>query len=130
MDALAIVTGISLLVFLLFYLALNLSKDHDILKLILVMVGLFILTFIPQQLDQTNRDCGILANGSYICYLSNGSQVTNYGSGNVIGRNLYVPYVYLLWVVIVYIFLYLIWKVIKNFGFIEKFYNQIRRKMR
>lgn len=115
-EGLAIITGIAFLVFLLFYLAFSIRDEDALLKIIKVFIivfGLFLLTYIPQITITLERDCGILTNGSYICYLSNGSQVTNFSNpGNIrnVGTGLYLSYLWFLWLTISFTGIYAIYK--------------------
>lgn len=97
-DGLSIITGISMLVFLLFYLAFNLNDRQNkvifIAKIFLIFFGLVLLLYIPASIQTFDRDCAILSNGTYTCYLSNGSQVSDYGTGTTnISTGIFVNYV-------------------------------------
>jgi len=96
MDGLSIITGIALVVFILFYLAFNLEKEHIFLKVLLIFSGLFMLVFIPQTTIELDRDCGILSNGTYLCYTSNGTQITDYEGGSSVGINFTNSYLWVL----------------------------------
>jgi len=114
MDGLAIVTGISMLVFLLFYLAHQLNEENKFLliaKFFLILFGLFLLSYIPSTVQSLDRDCAIISNGSYICYLSNGTYVALYGNAtSQIGSGLTITYMNFLYAIVVYaIFLLFGW---------------------
>lgn len=127
-EPLAIITGIFAIVFLIFYLAFNLSKEHDLLKGALVVMGLVMLLFIPQQLEENNKDCGILSNGTYVCYLTNGSQVTDFGEGNTIGKQTFTAYNYFLLIVFVYFIGYVGIKLIRATPLIPRIVKAFKRK--
>jgi hypothetical protein len=113
MDGLSIITGISMLVFLLFYLSFNLAnkpKIFIVIKTFLIVFGLILLSYIPATIIHLDRDCGILNNGSYVCYLSNGTQVANYGVATTqVGSGLSVVYVTFLYIVLSGLFLVIFW---------------------
>lgn len=113
MDGLAIVTGISMIVFLLFYLAFNINdrnKLWTVIKYALIVFGLFILSYIPATTIYLDRDCNILNNGSYLCYKSDGTIVTAYQNGTTqIGSGLSVVYVNFLYIVMAGFFLGIFW---------------------
>lgn len=111
-DGLSIITGISMLVFLLFYLAFNIndkSKFMLIPKVFLIIFGLFLLSYIPGTMKTLDRDCAVLNNGSYRCYSSNGSQISNfsnYGTSTTqIGTGLVTSYFSFLYLTFAFVFI-------------------------
>lgn len=112
MDGLAIVTGIGLTSFLLFYMAFNIDKEHAFLKLLTIFAGVFVLVFIPQVTIDLDKDCAVLNDGSYQCYYSNGTAVTDYGTRNV-GTNFLSSYMLYLWIFVAYVAVYYGYYVLK-----------------
>ena len=62
---------------------------------------------IPAQIQRDDQECFVNSTGSYFCYLSNGTQVTNFDEQNDVGNDLFVSYTYLLRIVFGYIGIYL-----------------------
>ena len=120
MDGLSIVTGIAITVFLLFYLAFSIGKDHPFLKILTIFAGLFMLIFIPQTTIELDSDCSISENGTYRCFYSNGTQVSDFGGGDNIGRNFTSAYLWYLAIFGGYIFVYYIYLTLRYFDFIKK----------
>lgn len=129
-DSLAIITGIFAIVFLLFFLAFNLSKDQGVLKLILVSSGLFFIAFIPGQLHEESPDCGILANGTYICYNITGGKIDDFGEGNTIGADTFRAYTTFLSILSVWLIYFAGKWAYEKIPFIQKTMNSWRKKYR
>ena len=87
MDGLAIITGIAMLSFLLFYLAFNLEREHVFLKILTVVAGVIMLIFIPQTIIHLDQDCAVLPDSTYMCYNSDGT-VANLSDNTPIGLNI------------------------------------------
>jgi hypothetical protein len=115
MDGLAIVTGISLVVFLLLYLAFNIEKKHQLLQLLIIGYAVFVLALVPQTTSVLNRDCAINTSGAYLCYYSNGSLVNNYLTPYNMTQNIGITFVksysYFLYAFAIYIFVAFIYYV-------------------
>lgn len=98
-----------MMVFLLFYLAFNLNDKNKVFQIVrgfLIVFGLFLLSYIPATTITLDRDCGILSNGSYVCYSSNGTQVVSYGNGTTqIGSGLSVVYLNFLYATFAFMFI-------------------------
>ncbi len=109
-DGLSIITGISMLVFLLFYLAFNLNDKNKvwlIVKVFLIIFGLFLLSYIPATIITLDRDCSILNNGTYTCFMSNGSIVTSFGnSTTMVGSGISVNYITFLYAAFAFMFFF------------------------
>jgi len=129
-DSLAIITGVFAIVFLMFYLSSLLSKEHDLARLTLIVMGLFFITFIPGQFQVNDPDCGILSDGSYVCYLSNGSQVSDFGEGNTIGKDAFRAWVGVLIILSIYVLYYLGRKGLELMGALDRWGKTIGRRMR
>lgn len=112
MDGLSIVTGIGLMVFLIFYLTSLFSNSNKfimVIKTFLILFGLFIMAYIPSTIQYLDRDCTILSNSSYVCYLANGSYISNYGLGATsIGESLTSNYVYFVYIIFAFTIMMLI----------------------
>lgn len=120
MDGLSIITGIAITVFLLFYLAFSIGKEHNFLKILTIMAGLFMLVLIPQTTIELDSDCSVSDNGTYRCFYSNGTQVTDYGGGNNIGENFTRAYTWYLAIFGIYLLVYYIYLMLGYFGFVAK----------
>jgi len=114
MDNLAIVTGIGLTVFLLFFLANSIEKKHGFLKILTFVMGVFMLLFIPQATVDMNKDCSISDNGTYRCFYPNGTAATP-DTDNV-GLNFFKAYSFYLIIFGIYIIIFLIYKILHQFG--------------
>lgn len=119
MDGLAIVTGIGIVSFLLFYLSFNLEKEHTFLKILTLITGVFILIFIAQTTIELDKDCAVLSDGSYSCYYSNGTQVSDYGNRNI-GTNFFTGLLWYIRILVIYIIVFYSWKMLNYFGFVQK----------
>lgn len=115
MDLLSIITGIGMVSFLLFYLAFNLDREHWVLKIMTVAMGVLILLFIPQAAIEGDKDCTILNDGSYKCFYSNGTAVTNFEGGSTVGSNFVKAYSNYLIFFGVYLFLFFVYLVFTRF---------------
>lgn len=115
MDLLSIITGIGMTVFLLFYLAFSLDKDHWALKVLTVGVGVFILILIPQATIEADKDCSILSDGSYKCFYSNGTAVTDFEGGSDVGISFMNSYTNYLVFFGIYLFVFLFYRVFVHF---------------
>jgi len=126
-DGLSIITGIAITVFLMFYLAFNIDKEHVFLKILTIFAGLFMLTLIPTTTIDLENDCQTFAtldnhtswNYTYVCYYPNGSQVTNPKDSNI-GNNFSNAYLWFLRIFIVYIAVWYAWKMLGYFNFVKK----------
>jgi len=115
MDLLSIITGIGMVSFLLFYVAFSLDKEHWVLKIMTVGVGIMLLILIPQASIEADKDCAILTNGTYTCFYSNGTHVTDYAGGNNIGKTFLSGYSNYIIFFGTYLFLFLIYRVFTHF---------------
>lgn len=114
-DGLSIITGISMLSFLLFYLAFQIddkrSKVFFGLKVFLIIFSLFILSYIPATIISMDRDCAVLTDGTYKCFMSNGTAVTDFGQATTqVGSGLSVVYMNFLYFIVAFVFLFIMWK--------------------
>lgn len=105
MDGLAIITGIAITSFLLLYMAFNLEKQHGFLKILTIFAAVFILLYIPQLTVDLDKDCAVLTDGSYKCFYSNGTAVTDYGEAKV-GSNFLGAYLWYIRIFMIYVFVY------------------------
>lgn len=128
MDGLSIITGIAITVFLLFYLAFNIEKEHKFLKILTIFAGLFMLILIPQTTIELDSDCSISDNGTYRCYMSNGTLITDYGAGDRIGENFTDAYIWYIVIFGAYIFVYFSYTALSYFNFIGKGRNKKKKK--
>lgn len=130
MDALTIITGIFAISFLLFYLSSLLQRgEHDIAKLILVVAGLMFMLFIPSQLEELDKTCAITFNGTYYCYDSNGTQITDFGEGNTVGQDTFMAFITLLNIIFVYVLAYVGFKLFKKIGLVDRWTKRLRQKL-
>lgn len=117
MDGLGMVTGIALVVFLLFYLAFKVEKEHTFLKILCVFAGLFMLIYIAQSTIYMDRDCSINNAGNYSCYYTNGTAINSYENSEV-GKNFFDSYLWFLRIFGIYILVFYSWKMLNYFGFV------------
>jgi len=115
MDLLSIVTGIGLTAFLLLYLAFSLEKEHWVLKIMTVGMAIILMMLIPQATIEADKDCAILNNGTYACYYSNGTQVSDFEGGSSVGTTFLGGYLNYLIFFGTYLFLYLFYRVFTHF---------------
>ena len=125
-DGLSIITGIAITVFLLFYLAFNVDKEHVFLKIIIIFAGLFLLALIPTTTIQLENQCSILNNGTYICYQPNGTQIEN-PADTQIGSTFTNSYLWIIRIFVAYVFVFYSWKMLNYFNFLRKSKYRFRR---
>jgi len=128
MDGLSIITGIALVVFLLFFFAFNLGREHIFLKILTVFAGIFMLIFIPQATIDMDKDCSISNDGTYTCFYSNGTQVSDYEGGSKVGKNFTIAFAWYLTIFVSYLFVYYSYTVLRYFDFIKKPIKMGRKK--
>jgi len=104
MDGLSIVTGIAMTVFLLFYLAFNIEKNHPFLRILTIFAGVFTLLLIPSITLNLENDCSILSDGTYNCYDSGGSVVTP--TESTVGTQFLSAYLWYIRIFVAYLFVY------------------------
>jgi hypothetical protein len=113
MDGLSIITGIGITVLLLLYLAFNLEQTKEMvaLKLLTVFAALGLLLFIPATTINLQNDCGILSNGTYLCFNSTGGQITPEATN--VGINFYEAYTWYIIIFFAYLVVYASYRLFK-----------------
>jgi len=107
MDGLSITIGIGIVVFLMFYLAFNVEKEHKLLRLLIIFSGIFMLLLIPSITINLENECSILGNStnnSYVCYSPDGTLVSPDDTN--IGENFTLAYLWFIRIFIAYVFVY------------------------
>ena len=87
------------------------------------------MMFIPGQLEETNRDCSILANGSQFCYYSNGTRIISPEDNNI-GGETFIAFTILLRIILVYVIAYLGYKLYKAIMPGGVWHNNFKRMFR
>lgn len=121
MDSLTAITGLGIIVFTFIYTSFSLMKEkHQILKIMLLVFGFAFLLFVPSIIQEdTNRDCGILNNGTYICFYGNGTQISDIEEP-ITGGDLFSILVIIIWVFVAYWFIIFLIYVFNNFAGLSK----------
>ena len=91
-------------VFLLFYLAFNIEKNHPFLRVLTIFAGVFTLLLIPSVTLNLENDCAILNDGTYKCYDSAGNVVIP--SESTVGNQFLSAYLWYIRIFVAYLFVY------------------------
>ena len=91
-------------VFLLFYLAFNIEKNHQCLRVLTIFAEVFTLLLIPSLTLNLENDCAILNDGTYKCYDSAGNVVVP--SESTVGTQFLSAYLWYIRIFVAYLFIY------------------------
>lgn len=91
-------------VFLLFYLAFNIEKNHSFLRVLTIFAGVFTLLLIPSLTLSLENDCAILNDGTYKCYDSAGNVVIP--TESTVGTQFLSAYLWYIRIFVAYLFVY------------------------